>query len=151
MAGKLKRSASFIDDNDDSDEQPASRTTKKTKGSTGSELKDDEGNPYWELSNKRRIGLSEFKKMSFINIREYYEKDGKTLPGKKGISLSVEQYTALLKVVPAINAALKEKGFVIEDLDDAVEEEPVVAKSKKNTAKPKKSNIDATSDEDSEN
>ena len=49
MAGKLKRSASFIDDNDDSDEQPAPRTTKKTKGSTGSELKDDEGNPYWEV------------------------------------------------------------------------------------------------------
>lgn len=72
-------------------------------------------------------------------------------PKKQGISLSVEQYTALLKVVPAINAALKEKGFVVDDLDDAVEEEPVVAKSKKNTAKPKKSNIDATSDEDSEN
>ena len=36
-----------------------------------------------QLSNKRRIGVSQFKKMSFINIREYYDKDGKTLPGKK--------------------------------------------------------------------
>ena len=113
--------------------------------------------------------MSEYNKMCLINIREYYEKDGKTLPGKKvrspkyahqrrnganmlkGISLSVDQYTALLKVVPAINATLKKKGFGVEGLDDAVEEEPVVAKSKKNRAKSEKSNIDATSDEDSEN
>lgn len=40
-----------------------------------------------QLSNKRRVGLSEFKKLCFINIREYYEKDGKMLPGKK-VSLS---------------------------------------------------------------
>ena len=29
------------------------------------------------------MGVSEFKGKKMINIREYYEKEGKTLPGKK--------------------------------------------------------------------
>ena len=38
--------------------------------------KDDEGNEYWEISGKRRISLSQFKNMTMIGIREYYEKVG---------------------------------------------------------------------------
>lgn len=35
------------------------------------------------------MGISEFKGKHMINIREYYEKDGEALPGKKvqGFSL----------------------------------------------------------------
>ena len=29
------------------------------------------------------MGISEFKGKTMINIREYYEKDGESLPGKK--------------------------------------------------------------------
>lgn len=31
----------------------------------------------------RRVAISEFKGKRMVNIREFYEKDGKDLPGKK--------------------------------------------------------------------
>lgn len=116
----------------------------------------------------RRIGVSQFKKLTLVNIREFYEKDGKTLPGKKvyiaislplqintdiryqGISLSVDQYLALVKAIPGINAALRELG---QSVDEPEEEETSTAlvptrKVKKDKARSDKANIDATSDED---
>lgn len=36
-----------------------------------------------QLTSKRRVGITEFKGVYMVNIREYYEKDGETLPGKK--------------------------------------------------------------------
>lgn len=36
-----------------------------------------------QISRTRRIQISEFKGNTMIAIREFYEKDGKMLPGKK--------------------------------------------------------------------
>ncbi|KAF5583433.1 transcriptional Coactivator p15 family [Fusarium pseudocircinatum] len=135
----------------DSDSEPET-VSKRVKSGTSveSDGKDDDGNPFWELSNKRRVGVSEFSKKTFVNIREYYDKDGKTLPGKKGISLSIEQYNAFLKAVPQINAALRAKGLVVEgdvanELDTALI--PAV-KAKKERKKSPKANIETTSEEE---
>ncbi|PHH90778.1 hypothetical protein CDD83_2669 [Cordyceps sp. RAO-2017] len=148
-----KRRASAAEASDGEGEPPvAPKAAKKSKhgaSATAPDGKDDDGNPFWELSSKRRVGVSQFKSMCLVNVREYYEKDGKLLPGKKGISLSVEQYGALLRAVPAINASLRAMGQSVDDVqvtgDDAA---AAAAKPKQAKSKPSKANIEATSDED---
>lgn len=56
---------------------------KKSKVDAGKAKVDNNGDKYWELSQKRRVTLSEFRNNTLINVREYYEKDGQDLPGKK--------------------------------------------------------------------
>ncbi|KHN99434.1 Transcriptional Coactivator p15 family protein [Metarhizium album ARSEF 1941] len=132
-------------DASDVDQKVSSKALKKTKHNVAADGEDDEGNPFWELSNKRRVGVSQFKNVCLVNLREYYEKDGKMLPGKKGISLSVAQYTALLKAAPGINAALRQMGQSVEDIGDLGDASVETAKKEK---KASKANIDATSDEE---
>ena len=38
-----------------------------------------------QIGTMRYASVFEFKGKKYVNIREYYEKDGKTLPGKKGV------------------------------------------------------------------
>ncbi|KAK3951973.1 ssDNA-binding transcriptional regulator [Pseudoneurospora amorphoporcata] len=152
---------------DTSDAEP--QYTKKSKGSSGKaqpqELtkgSDQDGNTFWELGNNRRISSSMFKNTTLVNIREYYDANGKLMPGKKGISLSLAQYQALLKVIPQLNADLRKQGHAIEDPEFAEVAEPTDApvespkvkaleskkENKKKEKKPRKSNIDVTSDEE---
>ncbi|PFH62047.1 hypothetical protein XA68_15370 [Ophiocordyceps unilateralis] len=144
---KRRSSAAQDDDDDETKLRNSPKVAKKSKHGAGpADGKDDDGNPFWELSNKRRVGVAKFKNACLVNIREYYEKDGKLLPGKKGISLSVEQYAALVKAVPAINAALNEMGHAISNVPQTGDMS--VIKPTKAKAKPPKANIEATSDED---
>lgn len=50
---------------------------------------DSNGDPYWEISRQRRVTISTFKGRVLVNVREYYEKDGQELPGKK-VLISIE-------------------------------------------------------------
>ncbi|KAI2776851.1 PC4-domain-containing protein [Daldinia loculata] len=130
-----------------------SKSTKKAK--TSDSGKDDEGNPFWSLGGTRRATISSFKGKTFVNIREYYtDASGDLKPGKKGITLSPEQYNKLLEAIPSINAELRDKGHTTPDLSGApadAPDSPAKAKNEKK-AKPQskktKANIEATSDED---
>lgn len=92
-----KRVSSYSDDDDGfvaSDNDTTDRPAKKARTTTAlskAQLKDTEGNTYWELSRTRRVTVTDFKGKTFVNVREYYEKDGKDLPGKK-----VRFYTQLM-------------------------------------------------------
>ncbi|KEF62795.1 MFS transporter, SHS family, lactate transporter [Exophiala aquamarina CBS 119918] len=132
--------------------------TKRGKASSGAAFKpaseplfDSDGNRYWEISKARRVTLSDFKGKQMVNVREYYQKDDEWLPGKKGISMTVEQYSALINIMPQIESALKQKGETIPrpnygqqaaggDQDDQGDDDDQI--------EDKKANIEATSDEE---
>ena len=87
MAKRKHLSDEVVADESDDGSRPAQRAkTAKTSShfATSQAAKtDDNGDSYWEISKARRVVISEFKGKKMVNIREYYDKDGKSLPGKK--------------------------------------------------------------------
>ena len=49
------------------------------------------GEKYIDLGKKKRAAVREFKGNVFLDIREYYGADDEEKPGKKGISLTLDQ------------------------------------------------------------
>jgi hypothetical protein len=70
-----------VDDNNNNNSRGAKKA--KITGTSSAQKTDSNGDVYWDISSHRRITISEFRGKSMVNIREYYEKDGQELPGKK--------------------------------------------------------------------
>jgi len=68
--------------------------------------KDEKGGVFFELSDKRRVSLSTFRGKTYVDIREFYEKDGVLLPGKKGISLNMDQWETFKNLISSVDAEL---------------------------------------------
>ncbi len=120
---KAPQRSSFITDSD-SDSPPAKKpntTTNKTSASKSS-TPEEQTFILSEGKNQKRVNISEFKGVKYVNIREYYEKDDEWLPGMKGISLNIEQFGKLIDVIPELKKQI--------GLDDAGEVERWKAKSK---------------------
>ncbi|KAG8838128.1 Transcriptional coactivator [Serendipita sp. 400] len=70
-----------------------------------------EGESYVELGGKsrRRLTIREFRGATLIDIREFYEdkSSGEMKPGKKGISLSVDEWRDLLRTSEAMNILIE--------------------------------------------
>ena len=60
-----------------------SKSTQNGKGLPGGGQFGTNGEEFWELSGKRRVAISTYNGKQMVTVREYYEKDGQTLPGKK--------------------------------------------------------------------
>ncbi|KAK6503288.1 hypothetical protein TWF481_008315 [Arthrobotrys musiformis] len=109
----------YNNDNNNDDESSSKRfkssnvasssSAAASKPPDGARHVDEEGNFYWELGKDRRATVSEFRGNVLVSIREYYEKDGKYFPGKKGISMSLEQFNQLIRVLPALEEAIGQK------------------------------------------
>ncbi|KAH7859771.1 hypothetical protein Vadar_005276 [Vaccinium darrowii] len=91
--GKRKDDDDFISDDDDA---PPKKTCKK--------VSDDEDDIFvCEISKNRRVAVRNWQGKVVVDIREFYVKDGKQLPGKKGISLSMDQWNILKDHVDEID------------------------------------------------
>lgn len=62
------------------------------------------------LSRARRCTVSDFRGKKYVGLREYYEKDGVWLPGKKGISLPYEQWSQLRAKIGEVNQRIADFG-----------------------------------------
>jgi hypothetical protein len=106
---KKASNAAVAEEDENEDQEQASSDTRnqpKQKATKSNASNGGEGKMYM-LAKQRFMNVSEFKGKPYINIREYYESNGKTLPGKKGISLSIEQWENLKKHIADVDADLK--------------------------------------------
>ncbi|PCH43594.1 PC4-domain-containing protein [Wolfiporia cocos MD-104 SS10] len=106
------------EEEEEEDQPPRKRASKSTAKPTSSKLEEsedqgvyvkanDEGEKYIDLGKKRRATVRSFKGTVFLDIREYYGAEGDEKPGKKGISLSLEQWQSLKNASDAIDTLFK--------------------------------------------
>lgn len=118
---KSKEFISSSDSDSDSDQpkQKKKKVEKKEKKETKKEVKKEEksssgatkvpgGEHMFQLSRMRFATVSEFRGNVMVGIREFYDAGGELKPGKKGISLTKEQWTRLKEQIDEIDDAIKE-------------------------------------------
>ncbi|KMZ60019.1 RNA polymerase II transcriptional coactivator [Zostera marina] len=93
-----KRKADETELSDAGDAKP----TKNDKAESGIQL-------VFELSKNRKVSVKTLGNKILVDIREFYTKDGNTLPGKKGISLTLDQWNILKEHMSEIDYAIKEE------------------------------------------
>jgi len=76
---------------------------------TGSDNKAATGEDFIDLGADKRVTMSKFSGRLQVDLREFYQKDGASLPGKKGISLKVAEWSTLVAALPQIDAAVQAK------------------------------------------
>ncbi|OAX43304.1 PC4-domain-containing protein [Rhizopogon vinicolor AM-OR11-026] len=89
-----------------SDSPPPSSSKKKVADDNDVNVfTSSEGERYVELGQKKRVTVRDFKGKILVDIREFYGKDREDeKPGKKGISLNLDQWDSLKKSIKTIDS-----------------------------------------------
>ncbi|KAL3844792.1 hypothetical protein ACJIZ3_002195 [Penstemon smallii] len=96
--GKKREVAEALSDGD----EPAKKSLKPDNDSD-----DSDSIVICELSKNRKVSVRNWQGKVWVDIREFYSKDGKELPGKKGISLSMDQWKILRDHVDEIDKEIE--------------------------------------------
>ncbi|KAL6041972.1 Activated RNA polymerase II transcriptional coactivator p15 [Balamuthia mandrillaris] len=92
-----------------SQRQKTTKDKSSTSVSTVPRTTNAEGKPEWEIGSLRKVSLNEWRKAVRVDIREFYKTNtGEVKPGRKGISLTKEQWETLKSIIPDIDAAIAE-------------------------------------------
>ena len=109
---KKERRPSTSDDSDSGpeDKGPAKKAKPTAAGGSTPHCSMENGEPTWNLGGGMKfVKVNEFKGKTYIDIRVHYvDKDTgmETKPGKKGISLTCEQYQKLKTLISEIDQKL---------------------------------------------
>nr|GEW79185.1 RNA polymerase II transcriptional coactivator KIWI-like isoform X1 [Tanacetum cinerariifolium] len=87
---------------------PPKKAFKKTSDVEEEKTEEEEDGSIFvcEVSKNRKVSVRNWQGKVYVDIREFYLKDGKQMPGKKGISLSMDQWKELRAHVDEIDKAL---------------------------------------------
>ncbi|KAG7158730.1 Activated RNA polymerase II transcriptional coactivator p15-like [Homarus americanus] len=102
------KSESDSDSSSEAKYEPPPKMPKSGASSASLRLTNDNGEGYFQLEGNKRVSIRQFRGKVFVDIREFYEKDGKFLPGKKGISLSPTQWIKLKDLISCVDEEIKE-------------------------------------------
>ncbi|GAX75650.1 hypothetical protein CEUSTIGMA_g3094.t1 [Chlamydomonas eustigma] len=59
-----------------------------------------------DLGGNKKIVVTSFKGTTYVDLREFYMKEGVQLPGKKGIMLKIHEFQLIAQHSPSISSAL---------------------------------------------
>ncbi|XP_048584005.1 activated RNA polymerase II transcriptional coactivator p15 [Nematostella vectensis] len=106
----VESSGSEEDSGSEQEEVKSKKKQKKEKpeASSSSGTKQDDGSYVFPLANKRQVTVRDFRGKVYVDIREFYEdkNSGDMKPGKKGISLPVDQWGKLKELIDDIDEAV---------------------------------------------
>ena len=113
LSKKRNRSESDNSNISDSEEKPVVKTKKTIEKPKAVESDDDNSIVVGKdeitigLDSKKKVSIRKFKGQIYVDIREYYEKDGEKKPSKKGISLKPDLWEKLKSRMSDIDTAIK--------------------------------------------
>ncbi|GAB4820297.1 hypothetical protein N2152v2_007343 [Parachlorella kessleri] len=88
-------------------QQPAKKKQRQASGSAAAPGDGPPGGYLLQLSDKRFVTLSDYRGKWYVNVREYYSKDGELAPSSKGLSMGPEQWRTLVDSMEALSSALE--------------------------------------------
>ena len=90
----------------DKDEKKEKKDKKEKKKENDDDIIVGEKEVAFLLDQRKRVTVHKFKGQLKVDIREYYDDNGTMKPGKKGLSLNLDNWTKLKDFIDKIDEAI---------------------------------------------